>query len=803
MSRRYLRISGSRARGGSVLHLQHLAELVGGGASSLSALPLHLGSGDPRLSVLPPETVKLVPVMRRLEVLLGAEGSPLAALRLLLELLALSGGVVPPQLQPPGTEREPGEGATQGHLPLTEKIAAKFLEEKGVEMVLALMLAGSGNLDNNPRPVPDSEVKAKQLCLEVLSQLCLVNKEVPELLGETREVLSFCFHQLNHPTLYEKACLLIEHILMARRSTLNLCEIPHVSKILARLEGGRLASFCKILAVTVSDLDIFENKSSLYQQNIQKRSNAFIPVRDINQELVLSIPGFLSRLVDHASRLPYNPRYASTPAEIDHWMRFIDDHISDELASGESMLMESYPGGGLTDPCSGLINDLQDRVEVLYVLGLLLVGKHRKQVQRELAELHLIPKLSNLFDNFIWRSNGGRQRTRLPGHYPGCECSPEVALKIQFLRLVHSFCDHSDYKHLLMSVCEWEEVCRIPPPPIQPTVKAGHLPGEQHQAGTVARPDLRLMCRGTQGLLTKVVEVLKKEPSSSTFRFWLCRAVESYLRGGTSHSDQIFLLRRGLLQHITASLINTEVRQKETIQSSFDLLGEMVKFNYDACKQMDSILNSESKLKKGMIMVNNNLIDSNMFIRAMVLACDHFIESGGEPAEFASNSRLMKHFREFEKHVQFIVQLVSILNVKELTQENVSCLNTSLVILMLSARQARLPRMITSLLDYGEDPSGFRAGKTLLRNLKQLLKFWQEHYLHKDKDCSTLEKSSLIPFTFWKETVDQLVSEDLSSTTAIVHYLQDRNPSMSMTLDSLGGGSGSSSSDFMDTDDPL
>ena len=114
-------------------------------------------------------------------------------------------------------------------------------------------------------------------------------------------------------------------------------------------------------------------------------------------------------------RLPYNPRFASTPAEIDHWMRFIDDHISDEMAAGEPLVIESYPGGGPTDPCSGLVNDLVDRVEVLYVLGLLLVGKHRKQVQKELAELQLIPKLSNLFDNFIWRSNGGRQRTRLPG----------------------------------------------------------------------------------------------------------------------------------------------------------------------------------------------------------------------------------------------------------------------------------------------------------------------------------------------------------------------------------------------------
>jgi len=762
----------------------HCQQLTGKGTMALSFLP-----DDQHRPLMETETVALLPVLRRLEVIVGGSGAAqsLAGLRLLLEHLSH----LQLQLQQPGLLGDEGEGA---QTPLSEKIGKRLIEEGGIQILLTLLLSGTGNLENNPRPVKESSVRMRQLGLEVLCQLCLLNKDAPELLGETDELLIFCFHQLVHPSLYEKACQMIEHILMARKATLNLCAIPHLQKMLERLEGGQLASFCKLLAVTVSDLDIFENKSSLYQQNIQKRSVTFIPVRDINQELVLSVPGFLSRLVEHASRLPYNPRFASTPAEIDHWMRFIDDHISDEMAEGAPPVIESYPGGGLTDPCTSLVNDLVDRVEVLYVLGLLLVGKHRKQVQKELAELQLIPKLSNLFDNFIWRSNGGRQRTRLPGHYAGCECSPEVALKIQFLRLVHSFCDHSDYKHLLMSRCEWEELGRIPasPSPALPP----HSPALDPEPSSQVVPDSRYMCRGTQGLLTKIVEVLKKEPTSSTFRFWLCRAVESYLRGGTSHADQVFLLRRGLLQHITASLIQTEVRQKETIQSSFDLLGEMVKFNYDACKQMDSILNSESKLKKGMIMVNNNLIDSNMFIRAMVLACDHFLQAGGEMADFASNSRLMKHFREFDKHVQFVVQLVSILNVTDLTQENVSCLNTSLVILMLAARQGRLPDIIIALLDYGEDPSGYRAGKTLLRNLKSLLVFWQEHYLHKDKDCSTLEKSSLIPFTFWKATVDQLVSEDPTQRTAILHYVQDGESSFTRRL--------LAPTEFpMDTDEPF
>ena len=33
--------------------------------------------------------------------------------------------------------------------------------------------------------------------------------------------------------------------------------------------------------------------------------------------------------------------------------------------------------------------------------------------------------------------------------------------------------------------------------------------------------------------------------------------------------------------------------------------------------QMDSILNTETKLRKAMDMVNNNLVDSNMFIRSV------------------------------------------------------------------------------------------------------------------------------------------------------------------------------------------
>lgn len=71
-----------------------------------------------------------------------------------------------------------------------------------------------------------------------------------------------------------------------------------------------------------------------------------------------------------------------------------------------------------------------------------------------------------------------------------------------------------------------------------------------------------------------------------------------------------------------------------------------------------------------------------------------------------------------------------------LWQENVSCLNTSLVILMLAHKNSELPLYLEALRTHVEPH--------LLTNLRSLLRFWQTHYLHnKDKDCNTLQRVSV------------------------------------------------------------
>ena len=70
-----------------------------------------------------------------------------------------------------------------------------------------------------------------------------------------------------------------------------------------------------------------------------------------------------------------------------------------------------------------------------------------------------------------------------------------------------------------------------------------------------------------------------------------------------------------------------------------------------------------------------------------------------------------------------------------------SCLNTSLVILMLARRTAKLPFYLNALREkeYAEKYPG-----CLLNNFHNLLRFWQRHYLNKDKDSTCLENVSIV-----------------------------------------------------------
>ena len=85
------------------------------------------------------------------------------------------------------------------------------------------------------------------------------------------------------------------------------------------------------------------------------------------------------------------------------------------------------------------------------------------------------------------------------------------AHKIQYLRLVHNFCDRDTA-----------------------SFDCSDASGEGRE-GREKEP--RLLLRGQAaerkdgGLMLKIVRVLMKEPSHSVYRFWLATCVEAFLRG--------------------------------------------------------------------------------------------------------------------------------------------------------------------------------------------------------------------------------------------------------------------------------
>uniref|UniRef100_A0A3Q1CML6 Transient receptor potential cation channel, subfamily C, member 4 associated protein a n=1 Tax=Amphiprion ocellaris TaxID=80972 RepID=A0A3Q1CML6_AMPOC len=560
--------------------------------------------------------------------------------------------------------------------------------------------------------------------------------------------------------------------------------IPNLSGLVQSFDQQQLANFCRILSVTISEPDVGnDDKHTLLAKNAQQKRNASPSRAEVNQVTLLNIPGFIERLCKLATRKVSEATGANFLQELEDWYTWLDNALvldalmqmateeaeqSSTESSDESSLATSPLRHRLPQSMK-IVHEIMYKVEVLYVLCVLLMGRQRNQVHKMLAEFRLIPGLNNLFDKLIWRKYTASNHV-VHGQNENCDCSPEISFKIQFLRLLQSFSDHHENKYLLLNSQELNELSAISMKANIPEVEA------------LVNTDRSLVCDGKKGLLTRLLTVMKREPPDSSFRFWQARAVESFLRGATSYADQMFLLKRGLLEHILFCIIDSGCTSRDVLQSYFDLLGELMKFNIDAFKRFNKYVNTPEKFQTFLTQINSSLVDSNMLVRCIVLSLDRF-ESQTEDVkvvEVLSECCLLSYMARVENRLSFLFRLINIINVQTLTQENVSCLNTSLVILMLARRKAKLPFYLNALREkeYAEKYPG-----CLLNNFHNLLRFWQRHYLNKDKDSTCLENSSCIPFSYWKETVSVLLGSDRTSLCAIASYIDE--PFMDLDKDLL------------------
>jgi len=234
----------------------------------------------------------------------------------------------------------------------------------------------------------------------------------------------------------------------------------------------------------------------------------------------------------------------------------------------------------------------------LFVLCTLLGGRRKADVQDQLAELGLVEALDDMFLRLSWDApphTGPNPLERI--HGPGCECNPESALRVQYLRLIHNFCDrdcdNNLHKNLMLSS---EEQVMI-------------ASGVGHTG------------KARKGLLSKIVTELMREPSDSLYKFWLASCVEAYLRG-SSMKEQMFVAHSGLMLHLLKEIFSEGLRCTGSLQTAFDLLGELSKGNNKILELLEASL-SDVEVEKLMNIVTDNLVDSNVFVRSLVLTVDH------------------------------------------------------------------------------------------------------------------------------------------------------------------------------------
>uniref|UniRef100_A0A8C4ZPE9 Transient receptor potential cation channel, subfamily C, member 4 associated protein a n=1 Tax=Gadus morhua TaxID=8049 RepID=A0A8C4ZPE9_GADMO len=622
-------------------------------------------------------------------------------------------------------------------------------------------------------------------CLSVLYNCCMCTEGVTRSLAARDDFVLFLFTLMNNKKTFLQTATLIEDILGAKKEMIQLEGIPNLSGLVQSFDQQQLANFCRILSVTISEPDVGnDDKHTLLAKNAQQKKNNTPSRAEVNQVALLNIPGFIERLCKLATRKVSEATGASSfLQELEDWYTWLDNALvldalmqmaseeteqSSTESSDESSLATSPLRHHLPQSMK-IVHEIMYKVEVLYVLCVLLMGRQRNQVHKMLAEFRLIPGLNNLFDKLIWRKYTASNHV-VHGQNENCDCSPEISFKIQFLRLLQSFSDHHENKYLLLNSQELNELSAISMKANIPEVEA------------LVNTDRSLVCDGKKGLLTRLLTVMKREPPDSSFRFWQARAVESFLRGATSYADQMFLLKRGLLEHILFCIIDSGCTSRDVLQSYFDLLGELMKFNIDAFNRFNKYVNTEEKFQTFLTQINSSLVDSNMLVRCIVLSLDRF-ENQTEDVkvvEVLSECCLLSYMARVENRLTFLFRLVNIINVQTLTQENVSCLNTSLVILMLARRRSKLPFYLDALREkeYAEKYPG-----CLLNNFHNLLRFWQRHYLNKDKDSTCLENSSCIPFSYWKETVSVLLGVDRTSSSAIASYIDE--PYMDLDTDPL------------------
>ena len=98
-------------------------------------------------------------------------------------------------------------------------------------------------------------------------------------------------------------------------------------------------------------------------------------------------------------------------------------------------------------------------------------------------------------------------------------------------------------------------------------------------------------------------------------------------------------------------------------------------------------------LRKQLLTYYFSLVDSNMFIRCATLTFHKFQKE----EILMRDSKLLQYMSDQAIRANLIAKLIGLITPETLNQENVSCLNTSLVFMITARREKNLPFYLSDL----------------------------------------------------------------------------------------------------------
>lgn len=573
----------------------------------------------------------------------------------------------------------------------------------------------------------------------------------------------FCLIPIDQSDIFIECTTILEDLLTIKtKSMLDLKKIPILKRVVTHCSDSQFPFLCRVIAVIMSDNEITKPANDTLKAHDEWLQNSpNNAIGDSNQKFLIHLNSFPKRLIELSMRdIESADNVWEKRENLQSWVAstYVTQNSVNLLRQSLEQIFDAdYNRNSAQrnpDEPTPLLklkihNEKMYKIEALFILTLLLCGNYKDEVQKHVSKLNLIPGLNKLFKNFIWKSENNDEPPLMQP--PNEDCSADTALKVQFLRLVHSVCDHHPNKYLLLSRNELEEL--------------KHNNNDNPNIDKIIESNLH--CAESEGLLSNILSAMKEAEETSTLRFWIARAVESFLRGPTCKQDQIFYLKRGILDHLLHLLLDIQT-SAEVSQGHFDLLAELMKFNESAFKAFEDAVINGDRFDNFMNLAADSLVDSNMFIRCATLTFHKFQRENVNVGE----SKLLNYMSKQEIRADLIAKLIELITPDTLNQENVSCLNTSLVFMITARRERTLPYYLHELSRRRNS-----QGVPLLQNYQELLEFWLCHYslTFKEKDCQSLEQGTGIEFSEWTSTVKILLGkqppDDDPNEPSLISYL--------------------------------